>query len=262
MLKIRLIPILLLKNGQLIRSEDFSIHQIIGDPIHEVQRFNEWKVDELIYLDITQGDYSFKRRTDHKIKGLETPLDILDEVSKTCFMPLTWGGRIRTFDDAAERFRRGADKITLNQALFETPDLATQIARRYGAQAVVASIDVLRHANGSLEVFTSGKNRATGKDPVEWAKNLESLGVGEILLQSIHCDGKGEGYDTDLIAAVSSAVKIPVIACGGVGTYDDYAKAVKAGASAAAAANIWHFKELSDRNGKRAMQRAGLNIRV
>lgn len=123
MLKTRLIPILLLKNGQLVRSEDFLTHQIIGDPIHEVKRFNEWNVDELIYIDITQGDYNFQRRSDHKTKGLENPLSILDEVSKTCFVPLTWGGRIRCFDDAAERFQHGADKITLNRALFDTPDL-------------------------------------------------------------------------------------------------------------------------------------------
>ncbi len=262
MLKTRLIPVLLLKNGQLVRSEDFSIHQIIGDPVYEVKRFNEWNVDELIYIDITQGEYSLQRRTDHKTKGLEGPLDILDEVSKTCFVPLTWGGRIRSFDDAAERFRRGADKITLNHALFETPDLVDKIAKRYGSQAVVASVDVLRHDDGRYEVFTGGKDTAKGKDPVKWTKELEAMGAGEILLQAIHKDGKGTGYDIDLISSVSAAVKIPVIACSGVGTYEHYAKAVDAGASAVAAANIWHFKELSDRNGKRALQRAGVNVRL
>ncbi len=261
MLKVRLIPVLLLKNGQLVRSEDFSFHQIIGDPIYEVKRFNEWNVDELIYIDITQGDYDFVRRTDHKTKGLEDPLDILDEVSKTCFVPLTWGGRIRNFDDAAIRFRRGADKITLNSILFETPELAGQLERRFGAQAVVASIDALRHDSGDYEVFTHGRTAATGKNPVEWARAVEQMGAGEILLQCINRDGKGTGYDLDLIANVCAAVDIPVIACSGVGTYEHYAKAVEAGASAVAAANIWHFKELSDRNGKRALQRAKVNIR-
>lgn len=261
MLKHRLIPILLLKNGQLVRSEDFSTHQIIGDPIHEVQRFNEWNVDELIYIDITKGEYSFVGRSDHKTKISNNPLDILDKVSKTCFVPLTWGGRIRTFDDAAERFRRGADKITLNKTLFDNPSVVSQISKRYGAQAVVASIDVFRHTDGKCEVFTNGKETPTGRDPVTLAKEIENLGAGEILLQSINRDGTGQGYDLDLIADVSAAVSIPVIACSGVGMYEHYAKGIEAGASAVAAANIWHFKEMSDRNGKRALKRAGVHIR-
>lgn len=262
MLKHRLIPVLLLKNGQLVRSEDFKIHQIIGDPIHEVARFNEWNVDELIYLDITRGEYSFQGRTDHKTKHMQGPLETLDRVSRTCFMPLTWGGRIRSFEDAAERFAHGADKITLNRALFDTPELVTRLSKRYGAQAVVVSIDTYRHEDGGLEVFTDGGQTATGKDPVAWARQLEDLGAGEILLQSINRDGKGTGYDLDLIAAVSGGVSIPVIACSGVGVYEHYAKGIEAGASAVAAANIWHFKELSDRNGKRALKRAGVNIRM
>lgn len=261
MLKVRLIPVLLLKNGQLVRSEDFSMHQIIGDPVHEVKRFNEWNVDELIYIDITQGEYDFQRRADHKTKGMEDPLTVLDEVSKTCFVPLTWGGRIRSFEDAAERFQRGADKITLNCALFDTPDLVEQIAKRYGSQAVVASMDAYLHEDRRYEVFTNGRQSPKGLAPVEWAKKLESMGAGEILLQAIHKDGKGTGYDLDLISSVAGAVNIPVIACSGVGTYEHYAKAVEAGASAVAAANIWHFKELSDRNGKRALQRAGVSVR-
>lgn len=262
MLKVRLIPVLLLKNGQLVRSEDFKMHQIIGDPVHEVKRFNEWNVDELIYIDITQGDYDFVRRTDHKTKGMEDPLEILDEVSKTCFVPLTWGGRIRSFEDAAERFRRGADKITLNRALFDSPELAGQIAKRYGSQAVVASIDALKTDDGGYEVFTDGRSQAMDKKPDEWAKQLEDMGAGEILIQAIHKDGKGTGYDLELIEAVAGAVNIPVIACSGVGMYEQYAKAVDVGASAVAAANIWHFKELSDRNGKRALKRAGVNVRL
>lgn len=262
MLKKRLIPVLLLKNGQLVRSEDFNIHQIIGDPIHEVARFNEWNVDELIYLDITRGEYSFQARMDHKTKHMNGPLETLDRVSRTCFMPLTWGGRIRTFEDAAERFAHGADKITLNRAMFDTPELVTRLSHRYGAQAVVASIDAFRHDDGRLEVFTDGRREPMGVDPVEWAQRLEQLGAGEILLQSINRDGKGNGYDLDLIAAVSSRVTIPVIACSGVGMYEHYAKGIEAGASAVAAANIWHFKELSDRNGKRALKRAGINVRM
>lgn len=261
MLKTRLIPVLLLKNGQLVRSEDFSVHQIIGDPLHEVKRFNEWNVDELVYIDITKGDYTYKGRADHKTKDVESPMQILQNVSKTCFVPLTWGGRIRSYDEAAACFRNAADKITLNTALFETPELATKIANDYGQQAVVASMDVMRHDDGALEVFCGGRENPTGKDPVEWARQIEAMGVGEIFLQAIHKDGKGTGYDLDLIEKVCKAVEIPVIACSGVGTYEHYASAVNAGASAVAAANIWHFKEMSDKNGKRALSRAGINVR-
>jgi cyclase len=262
MLKVRLIPVLLLQNGLLVRSELFKIHQVIGNPIHEVQRFNEWNVDELIYLDITQGAVYDLRRDDHKIKGLSDPLEILDQVSKTCFMPLTWGGRIGSVDDMRQRFRRGADKITLNTRAVQTPGLITEGARLFGSQAMVVSIDVLRHPDGRPEVFIEGGRTATGLRPEAWAKSVEGFGAGEILLQSIDRDGTGQGYDLEVIQAVAAATSIPVIACSGVGRYEHYADAVRAGASAVAAANIWHFKELSDRGGKRALAKAGVPVRL
>jgi cyclase len=187
---------------------------------------------------------------------------ILDEVSKTCFMPLTWGGGIRTLDDIRTRISRGADKITLNTAAFQTPDLITQASKVFGSQAVVVSIDVLRHDDGRLEVFVDGGKQATGLDPADWAKQVEALGAGEILVNSIDRDGTGAGYDIDLIKNVAAATTLPVIALGGVGRYEHYADGIKAGASAVAAANIWHFKELSDRGGKRALAKAGISIRL
>src|SRR5690606_20945934 len=126
MLKKRLIPVLLLQDGMLVRSELFRIHQIIGNPIHEVERFNEWSVDELIYLDISRQDQEIARRPDQKVKGLTDPLAILDAVSKTCFMPLTWGGRIRSVEAMRERIRRGADKVAINSQAIRTPDLISQ----------------------------------------------------------------------------------------------------------------------------------------
>lgn len=261
MLKVRLIPVLLLKNGLLVRSELFKIHQIIGNPINEVQRFNEWNVDEIIYLDISSEKCHDVRRGDHKVKKMSDPLTILEEVSKTCFVPLTWGGNIQTVDDMRQRFNKGADKITLNTAAMRNPDLITQGAKIFGNQAIVISIDVLRHPNGKTEVFIDGGREGTGMKPEEWAKQVEELGAGEILLQNIDLDGTGQGYDIDTIRAVASAVTIPVIACSGVGRYEQYADGVHAGASAVAAANIWHFKELSDRNGKRAMAKANIDIR-
>jgi imidazole glycerol-phosphate synthase subunit HisF len=262
MLKKRLIPVLLLKNGLLVRSELFKIHQAIGNPIYEVQRFNEWNVDELIYLDISRSGQYDIRRDDHKLKGLSDPLSILDAVSKTCFMPLTWGGRIRTLEDMRTFLNHGADKITLNMAAVQTPHLISQGAKVFGSQAIVVSIDALRHPDGSTEVFISGGTISTGLKPEVWAKQAENCGAGEILLQSIDRDGTGEGYDLELIHAVAAATTLPVIACSGVGRYEHYAQAIKAGAAAVAAANIWHFKELSDRGGKRALARANIDVRL
>ena len=262
MLKKRLIPVLLLQNGLLVRSERFRIHQIIGNPIYEVRRFNEWKVDELIYLDITRGGGYDLRRDDAKVRGLSSSLEILDAVSKTCFMPLTWGGCIRTVDDMRSCFSRGADKITINTAAWETPELITAGAKVFGSQSIVVSMDVLKHPDSRREVFVVGGTKATGQNPAAWAAEVERRGAGEILLQSIDRDGTGEGYDRDLISDVAAAVRIPVIACSGVGCFEHYAEGIKAGAAAVAAANIWHFKELTDRLGKRALVGAGVDVRI
>jgi cyclase len=262
LLKHRLIPVLLLQNGLLVRSELFTTHQIIGNPIHEVQRFNEWNVDELVYLDITRDDDYDLRRGDAKVRGLGEPLEILDAVSRTCFMPLTWGGRIRSIEDMGSRFERGADKIVVNTQAVRTPELITEGARSFGSQAIVVGIDVRRHEDGATEVFVEGGRTATGLTPEAWAAEAESRGAGEIFLQSIDRDGTGRGYDVPLIEAVTAVTTVPVIACGGVGVFEHYAAGVRAGASAVAAANIWHFKELSDRGGKRALARAGVDVRL
>jgi len=264
--KVRLIPVLLLQNGLLVRSESFSIHQIIGNPINEVRRFNEWNVDELIYLDITRdGGYSM-RRDDHRYSQLDDPLDILSEVSRTCFMPLTWGGQIRTVDDMRERFARGADKITINSEAVRDPMLIRRGAGRFGNQAVVVSIDVKRSdgvcPEGQREVWIDGGTTPTGLEPHAWAATAQAHGAGEILLQNITDDGRGQGYDLDCIRRVSESVDIPVIACSGVGRFEHYPEGVRAGAAAVAAANIWHFKELTDRQGKRALAEAGVEVRL
>ncbi len=260
MIRNRLIPVLLLKNGLLVRSEHFSTHQVIGNPLNEVARFNEWNVDELIYLDITRdGEYDL-RRNDLRMSALTSPLDILTEVSKTCFMPLTWGGRIRSVEEMHCLFQRGADKVAINSEAVHRPALVTEAARAFGSQAIVVSIDV-SDAGGQREVITNGGRVRTGLEPVAWARQVEQLGAGEVLLQHIERDGSGCGYDLELIQAVAASIKIPVIACSGVGKFSDYPKAIRAGAAAAAAANIWHFKELTDRHGKRAMAQDGILVR-
>lgn len=259
--KARLIPVLLLKNGLLVRSEDFQTHQINGNPYNEVARFNQWNVDELVYLDITREGEHDLRRDDLKHRNSTNFLDILETLSRTCFMPLTCGGRIRSIEDMRERFLRGADKVIINTQAVRSPSILEKAALVFGRQAVVLGMDV-RVVNGREQVSIACGQEPTGLDPVQWAQQAEKLGAGEILIQRIERDGKGNGYDTDLIQKVAHAVNIPVIACSGVGQFTDYAAGIQAGASAAAAANIWHFKELSDRQGKRALQEAGINVRL
>ncbi|MDP3157113.1 MAG: imidazole glycerol phosphate synthase cyclase subunit [Archangium sp.] len=262
MLRTRLIPVLLLQNGLLVRSESFAVHQVVGNPIHEAKRFNEWNVDELIYLDISRdGTYDF-RRDDHKVKSLSAPMEILEEVSKTCFMPLTWGGRIRSVDDMRQCFLHGADKIAINSGAFRNPELITAGAKLFGSQAIVVCVDVKRHADGRAEVFIDGGREPTGADPVDWVRSAIDAGAGEVLLQSLDRDGTARGYDLEIIRAVASVSTVPVIALGGVGRYEHYVEGLRAGADAVAAANIFHFKELSDRNAKRTMNKAGITVRL
>jgi cyclase len=260
-LKVRLIPCLLLKNGLLVRSEEFTLHQVVGNPIHQVERFNAWAVDELIYLDITREGSHDARRDDHKIKSKADLLDIIEEVSRTCFVPLTFGGNIRTIEDIRMRMAHGADKVTINTQAAETPEFITEAAGIFGSQAIIVSIDVRTAGPGSWEVFTRSGKHATGLDAVAWAREAERRGAGEIFLNSIDRDGMAEGYDLPLIEAVAGAVGIPVIACGGVGRFEHLAEGVGAGASAVSAANIFHFTEHSTQRAKKVLAKAGVNVR-
>lgn len=260
----RLIPIVLLKDGVIVRSQLFKVHQVIGNPISTVERYSNWNVDELIVLDISQGvDHHDLRRDDlQQNYAGNSSLDVLDAIAKVCFMPLTFGGRIRSLAEIDARLTVGADKVCINTAAFDNPLLINQGAQRFGSQCMVVSIDARTVENGGWEVFVDGGRRATGLDPAVWARELESRGAGEILLNSIDRDGSAKGYDLDLIRSVAEAVTIPVIACGGVGRYEHIAPAIsEAGASAAALANLFHFFELSYPHAKQAAILAGVNMR-
>lgn len=261
----RLIPVLLLKHGVIVRSQTFTLHQVIGNPMSTVQRYSDWNVDELIILDISRGVEGHDLRRDdlQQRYGGSDVLDVLGAVAEVCFVPLTFGGRIRTLDDIEHRLDRGADKVTLNTAAFDFPRLMEDAAQRFGGQCVVASIDVrLDESTQSWQVYVDGGRRPTGLDPVRWARAVQDLGAGEIFLNSIDRDGTGQGYDLALIRAVADAVDIPVVACGGVGRYDHLPVAVKDGrASAAAAANLFHFFELSYPHAKQACLSAGIPMR-
>ncbi|HER25772.1 MAG TPA: imidazole glycerol phosphate synthase subunit HisF [Rhodospirillales bacterium] len=259
----RLIPCILLKNGLIVRSQGFKTHQIIGNPITTIARLSNWNVDELVVLDISSEDFHDRRREDHGVRyDGSTTIDVLHHIADACFMPLAFGGRIRTTDDIRERLAAGADKCVINSEAVRRPEFIEESARQFGSQCIVVSIDALRHADGALEVFTGGGREATGMTPADWAGRAERLGAGEIFLNSIDRDGTGSGYDIDLIRSVSEAVSIPVIACGGVGAYEHLPTAViDGGASAAAAANIFHFFELSYPYAKKACLDAGLTMR-
>lgn len=261
MLKKRLIPCLFLQNGRLVRSEHFSYHQILGNPIAQVERINSWSADELIYIDISNEEHYDLQRDDQKIKSMSSIYQIIDKVSKTCFIPLTFGGNIKTLDDIRELVKRGADKVVVNTIAFENPDFITQAAKAFGRQCIVVGIDVKTNADGNYEVYIRHGKKATGQDPVLWAKEAEKLGAGEIFLNSIDRDGSAKGYDVRLINLISESVSIPVIACGGVGMFEHFIEGIKAGASAVSAGNIFNFTENSVIEAKKSLQRAGVDIR-
>ena len=171
------------------------------------------------------------------------------------------GGGISSVSEVRETLRNGADKVSINSAAIDNPSLIREASGKFGSQAVVVSIDSKCNEDGKYEVYRNGGREKTGMLVQDWAKEMEYLGAGEILLQSIDNDGKGGGYDIELIKSVASNVNIPVIACGGVGSFEHYADGIEAGATAVAAANIWHFKEMADRHAKRALKAANIEVR-
>jgi cyclase len=226
MLKTRVMPCLLLKESKLVKTVKFENPDYVGDPINAVMIYNEKEVDELIFLDITATAGNKK-----------PPFKIISEIATECFMPFTYGGGIDSIDDMTRIFSLGVEKIAINSFAVQEPSFITKAAELFGNQSIVSSIDV-KKTGGSYKVFTHSAKKNTGLDPVEWARTVERLGAGEILLTSIDRDGTMEGYDTELIRKVSEVVSIPIIACGGAGKIEDFAKAVEAGASAVAAGSL------------------------
>lgn len=262
MIRPRLIPVLLLKHGVLVRSQGFKTHQVIGNPMSTVQRLSDWNVDELILLDISAEDYHDLRRDDiqQRYQGTRA-LDVLREVAKVCFMPLAFGGRIQSLQDIEQRLAAGADKVTLNTAALENPALIEQAAQRFGSQCIVISIDALKTPEG-WEVYGELGKQPKGLSPVDWAKEATRRGAGEIFLNSIDRDGAATGYDIELSRSVVAAVDVPVVLCGGVGSYDDFGVGItQGGASAVAAANFFHFFEHSYPRAKQACIDAGIAMR-
>lgn len=251
MLKVRVIPTLLWKGFGLVKGAGFNSWRRVGSVMPALKVYNSRDVDELVLLDITATDE--ERAPDS---------DSVSDFAEECFVPLTVGGGVNDLEQITALLRAGADKVSVNSAAFTRPELIDAAARRFGAQCVVASIDVRRNCDGSYAVFSHCGTRATGREPVSWARELESRGAGEILLTSIERDGTMQGYDLQLVESVASAVGIPVIASGGCGTYQHMVDAVsKAGASAVAAASIFHFTEQTPAGAKQALHAAGIPVR-
>lgn len=263
MLKKRLIPCLLLQNGQLVKSIGFKEYQIVGNPKIAFKFFNAWAVDEIVFLDITkQKDYTSLLRRDENFRFVESITEIIKESAKICFVPLSVGGGIKTIVQIMEMFKSGADKVVINTEAFRRPEFITEAAQKFGNQAVVVSIDARKKEQGGHEVYINYGQEATGMSAVMWAREAQSRGAGEIFLTSIDQDGVLTGYDLELIRAVKEAVQIPVIACGGVGKWQDMVDGiVVGGADAVSAANIFHFTEQSTRHAKRTLIQAGLDVR-
>lgn len=252
MLKIRIMPTLLFKDFGLVKSIRFDSWRRIGSVMQAVKVYNLREVDELVFLDISATP-------NNRPPDFET----VDEIADECFMPLTVGGGVRSVADVRRLLEVGADKVVINTAAVENPELIKLAAQKFGSQCVVVSIDTKQDSNGTYQVWTRAGTQKTGKDPVLWSKEVESLGAGEILLTSIDRDGTMSGYDLDLIQKVTEAVSIPIIASGGAGSYEDMASVLLSGkASAVAAASIFHFTEQTPLEAKRFLASRGLRVRL
>ncbi|TAN60359.1 imidazole glycerol phosphate synthase subunit HisF [bacterium] len=252
MLTKRIIPCLDVKGGRVVKGVSFVELRDAGDPVECARAYEAQGADELVFLDITASHENRK-----------TILDVVERTAEDVFMPLTVGGGIRTLDDIKTLLRAGTDKVSINTTAVEDPDFVRRSSERFGSQCIVVAIDAKKNAEGTgWEVYTHGGRKARGLDVVEWAKKMEALGAGEILLTSMDRDGTKDGYDIALTRAVSTAVSIPVIASGGAGTIEHMREALTSGgADAALAASIFHYGEYTIAEAKEFLASRGVRVR-
>jgi cyclase len=251
MLAKRIIPCLDVKDGRVVKGTRFVDLRDAGDPAEVAEVYDQEGADELVFLDITA---SYERR--------KTLIDVVRRTAEVAFMPLTVGGGIRTLEDIRALLLAGADKVSLNTAAVQDPQLIKKAAERFGSQCIVLAIDAKR-AGIRWEVFIHGGRTSTGLDAIEWAKKGEELGAGEILLTSMDRDGTKDGYDLELTRTIAEKVSIPVIASGGAGTLKHLYEALTEGkADAALAASIFHFREYSIQEAKEYLKAQGVPVRI
>jgi imidazole glycerol-phosphate synthase subunit HisF len=248
---IRVIPCLDVDAGRVVKGVNFVGLRDAGDPVELAARYDAEGADEIVFLDITASS-----------DARDTMVEVARRTAEDVFIPFTVGGGVRTVDDARRLLRAGAEKVGVNTAAVDHPELIGELAVEFGAQCVVVAIDARRRAGGGFEVYTHGGRTPTGLDAIEWALRAESLGAGEILLTSMDRDGTKEGFDLELTRAVTDAVGVPVIASGGVGTLSHLVDGViEGGADAVLAASIFHFAEHTVAEAKRELMRAGIIVR-
>ena len=249
----RIIPCLDVHNGRVVKGVNFVNLKDAGDPVEIAKAYDAAGADELVFLDITAS-------SDNR----NTVVDMVRAVAANVFIPFTVGGGIRMVDDFRRLLREGADKISINSSAIMNPQLIHDAALKFGSQCVVVAIDAKKRADGSgWNIYKNGGRVDVGLDALEWAKRVESLGAGEILLTSMDCDGTKAGYDIELTRAIADAVKIPVIASGGAGTMEHFYEALTEGsADAALAASLFHYKELEIREVKTYLRDKGVSVRL
>lgn len=251
MLTKRIIPCLDVRDGKVVKGINFVGIKEVGDPVDLAKKYNDQRADELVFLDITAT-----------YEGRKTMVDVVRRVAEQVFIPLTVGGGISSIEQIRDLLNSGADKISLNSAALDHPELIEQAARVYGAQCVVLAIDAKKMPDGTWHCFKAGGRIDTGVDAVEWAKKGTALGAGEILLTSMDADGTKQGFDIELCRAIKQAVHVPVIASGGCGKLEDFAEVFEEDvADAALAASLFHYNELTVMDVKEDLKKRGVDVR-
>jgi cyclase len=251
MLKLRIIPCLDVKDGRVVKGVNFVSLRDAGDPVEQAAIYNAAGADELTFLDITAS-------SDNR----DTILDVVSRTAERVFLPLTVGGGIRSTADIRRLLLAGADKCSINSAAISRPELVSEAAEKFGSQCVVVAIDARQAAPGKWDVFSHGGRKNTGLDVLDWAKRMEAMGAGEILLTSMDRDGTGKGFDLALLKAVCEATRLPVVASGGVGTLEHFVEGALAGATGLLAASIFHFGTFQINQVKAALSAARLPVRL
>ena len=251
MLKNRIIPCLDVKNGRVVKGINFVDLQDAGDPVEQAKIYSDGGADEICFLDITASN-----------ENRDTIYDVVKKTSKKCFVPLTVGGGVRSVEDINKLLNCGADKVSINTAAVQNPEVVEQSSKKFGSQCIVVAIDAKRNVSGKLEVFTHGGRKSTGLDAVRWAEQMVEYGAGELLLTSMDRDGTKKGFDIELISRISNRVSVPVIASGGVGRLEHFAQGVlDGGATGVLAASVFHFGEFSIAEVKKDMASRGVKVR-
>ena len=251
MLKNRIIPCLDVKNGRVVKGINFVDLRDAGDPVEQAKIYSDGGADEICFLDITASN-----------ENRDTIYDVVKDTSKKCFVPLTVGGGVRSVEDINKLLNCGADKVSINTAAVQNPEVVVESSKKFGSQCIVVAIDVKKNSE-IWEIFTHGGRNNTGIDAIEFAKKMEDSGAGELLVTSMDRDGTQVGYDINLISNISSKVNIPVIASGGVGNLDHLADGIELGnASAVLAASIFHYGKYSIKDAKEYLDSKGIPVRI